>query len=308
MLHLLDKLLRDLFLATIAGFTGDEQVGFQPPDQDWRTHVNNLHTRNALNVYLIDLQDNRRLRTNDRVRTRSNGFIIETPEPVRMDCHYLISAWSPVKPDPVADQPSTMDEHALLYEVVEALSSPEGLNPTRVYPAGSAPLMAWPETYRDHDLATTALPVEGFRQFAEFWQTMGQAQPWKPAVHMVVTLPVPQPVTIAGGIVTTRFARYGLGGDGTAVPEVLVAIGGEVRDALGAAVVGAWVRLETPPVPPASEGRTVGVAATDADGRFTFDRLRRDRYRLRVRAAGLGEAVRDVDIPAPTGQYLVQFP
>jgi hypothetical protein len=307
MLHLLDKLLRDLLLANVVGLSGDDQVGFQPPDQDWRTHVSNLFTKLALNVYLIDLRENRKLRTNDRVRTVVNGFATETAEPVRMDCHYLVSAWSPVKPDPNSDQPSPLDEHALLYQVASVLTSQQGLNPSRAYAPGSARLLAWPEEYRDHELLMTALPVEGFGQFADFWQTMGQAQPWKPALHVVVTLPVTQPAFASGSVVTSRFAEYALVG-GSSEPEVLTAIGGEVRDNLDNPVAGAWVRLEVPPVSPATEGPAVGVATTDALGRFTFERLRRDRYRIRARATGLGEAARDVEIPSPDGRYLVQFP
>ena len=87
------------------------------------------------------------------------------------------------------------------------------------------------------------LPVEGFRQFAEFWQTMGSDRPWKPAVHAVITLPVPQPTFVMGGIVTTWLAKVALE-NGSGAPDLLVGIGGVVQDHTGAPVSGAWVRLE----------------------------------------------------------------
>ena len=68
-LNLLDQLLRDLFIATVPEITTDAQVGFQPPDDAWHTFVGNLGTQLALNVYLIDLRENRKLRQDDRVRS-----------------------------------------------------------------------------------------------------------------------------------------------------------------------------------------------------------------------------------------------
>ncbi len=68
MLNLLDDLLRKILMdgvdqlkPVVAGgptsVTG-QQVGFVPPDNDWRTtHLQ----RNALNVYLVDLRENRAL-------------------------------------------------------------------------------------------------------------------------------------------------------------------------------------------------------------------------------------------------------
>ena len=208
MLNLLDLLLRDLFIATVPGIATDAQVGFQPPNDDWHAYVANQGAQLALNVYLIDLREDRKLRMNDRVRTVQNGTVSETPASIKMDCHYLISAWSPAKPAPGVEP--ALDEHSLLFSVVATLSGQQSLNPSRVYPAASPQLNAWPVPYRDREMLMMYLPVEGFRQFAEFWQTMGSDRPWKPAVHVVVTLPVPQPTFVMGGIVTTWLAEVAL--------------------------------------------------------------------------------------------------
>ena len=45
MIHLLDNLLRQLFIEQIAELTNDTQVRFQPPDADWRTFVANAASR-----------------------------------------------------------------------------------------------------------------------------------------------------------------------------------------------------------------------------------------------------------------------
>ena len=107
MLNLLDILLRGLFIASVPGITTDAQVGFQPPNDDWHTYVSNLGTQLALNVYLIDLREDRKLRMNDRVRTVQNGTVSETPASIKMDCHYLISAWSPASRPPESSRRST---------------------------------------------------------------------------------------------------------------------------------------------------------------------------------------------------------
>jgi hypothetical protein len=304
MLNLLDQLLRDLFIATVPGITADAQVGFQPPDDDWHSYVANLGTQLALNVYLIDLRENRKLRQDDRLRTTQKGTVSETAASIKMDCHYLISAWSPAKPGPGLEP--TLDEHSLLFGVAATLSGQQSLNPSRVYPPGSPKLNAWPAPYRDREMLTMYLPVEGFGQFAEFWQTMGSDRPWKPAVHVVVTLPVPQPTFVMGGIVTTWLAEVALEG-GTGAADLLVGIGGLVQDHSGAPVAGAWVRLETTPVKPALIGAPIQVTSTDNQGHFAFDRLGRDDYVIRARAPGFGEATLSTAVPSPTGGYVVQF-
>ena len=72
MIDQLDILLRKLITSTVAGFASDDQVRFQPPDDDWRTYVKTLsiagQPANALNFYLVDLRENRKLRSNDSRR------------------------------------------------------------------------------------------------------------------------------------------------------------------------------------------------------------------------------------------------
>jgi hypothetical protein len=67
-----------------------EPVRFQPPDDDWRTAVTNLQVNgqpaNALNVYLVDLRENRELRSNERRRSVTNGIVSDEPAPTRIDC------------------------------------------------------------------------------------------------------------------------------------------------------------------------------------------------------------------------------
>lgn len=79
MLNLLDNLLRKILMDNVSGLrevrpnqpplpVTEDQVRFEPPDRQWRTSLGTLR-RNALNVYLLDLHENRKLRSNERVRS-----------------------------------------------------------------------------------------------------------------------------------------------------------------------------------------------------------------------------------------------
>jgi hypothetical protein len=228
-IDLLDNLLRSLLLEQIAELTNEAQVRFQPPDADWRTFVANLtvdsQPANALNIYLVDLRENRKLRSNERVRSVVDGIVSEEPAPARLDCHYLISAWSPATVSPAVEP--TLDEHALLYQAAAVLVRNGPFNPSRVYPAGSAALNAWPEPFRDAELPAMVLPVEGFNKLAEFWSGMGQGALWKPVLYLIVTLPIALVMEVSGPMVTTRITEYRFA-NRPETGEVLIEIGGQV--------------------------------------------------------------------------------
>ncbi len=316
MLELVDVLIRDLLRSGIPGvvgglpgFTQDAQVRFQPPDGSLRTDVVNLNRR-VLCVYLVDLRENRQLRSNERVsRLDASGDLVTEPAPTRVDCHYLITAWSPTQPAPGVEP--TVEEHALLYQALALLTRAGPLAPARAYPAGSAKLTAWPERFRRHELPTTVLPPEGFGKLSEFWTTMGTNSPWRPAIYLVVTVPVALLVEVLGPMVTTTITSYQpTGADGPNGGEVWLQIGGHVwntavvqPDGSPAPLAGAWVQLEDP-----VGGQVLQRTATTALGRFTFDRLARRQYRLRVGAPGMGERDRVVDVPSETGEYEFRYP
>lgn len=307
MIDHLDNILRDLLLTHIDQLTDEAQVRFQPPDEDWRTYVSSLtvggEAANALNVYLFELRENRKLRSNARTTNVLNGQVRSDPAPARLDCHYLLSAWSPTALTP-ATEPA-VDEHVLLYQAAAVLFQHAPINPSRVYPLGTAALAAVPELIRNSDLPTQVLPDEGFAKLPEFWGTMGANHRWKPVLHLVVTLPVVLLTEIAGPMVTTRITEYRISGQ-PETAETWIQIGGHVLDATvdpPAPVAGAWVQLETP------AGQRLQTATTDKQGRFTFLRLRAGNYQLSWRAEGfpLPAGPRPIMVPSPSGEYDLSF-
>jgi hypothetical protein len=304
MLEHVANLLRRLFIDRIGDEIASEaQVSFRPPDEEWRNEVARITTpagglANSLNVYLVDLRENRRLRSNERVRENKNGAAFETPAPRRVDCHYLISAWSPAQVTPAIDP--TLDEHALLVKVATVLANADPLIPAEIYAPADLPSQIAEERF-----PITLLPVEGFIKLAEFWGTMGASHRWKPVVYLTVTIPLPHEEQRAGTPVTTSIAAVGRIGAPPSSEE-LYQIGGVVRDPSGGAppvpVSGAWVELLH-----GSGSHRIGLTRSDAEGRFVFMRLLAGNYRLRASLAGQGITQRIIRVPAPSGEYDLNF-
>lgn len=300
------KILRHLFINEVpdlrvpgSAAVLTEQVRFDAPDDDFTGFRSSVvvDTGTAtveapvLNVYLVDLRENRGLRSNERIRVNGFDHAIDEPAPARVDCHYLITAWVPGAAK-TNHEPALL-EQALLYQVLAALFQNAPLNPARLRP----PLAGLPALIADADLPTAVAPVDGFPKLGEFWGTMGTGARWLPAVYLVLTVPVAFRPEITGPLVTTKTTSFDVGD----ARESFVQIGGVLLDQLGDPVPGAWVRLETP------LGAALAVTGSDAAGRFTFDGLSVGAYRVRARVAGLGETSDDVTVPSPAGGYEVKF-
>jgi hypothetical protein len=298
----IDDMLRTLLITRVPTVTDPLQVRFQPPDDDWRTYVSTLG-KVALNVYLVEMRENRMLRSCGRTRHIDLGVVTEKPLPRYIDVNYLITAWDPATPQPGVEP--TIVEHELLWNVASALILADPLTPSQIYfpkplPAG------FPAAIGQAELPTTVLPSEGFGKHAEFWGTMpGQTHPWRPAVLLTLTLPVLLPVIASGPMVTTLVTDYRLSADGSGKVEILADIGGTVFDETvvpAVPVAGVWVGLED------TAGVPLASTVTDAQGRFTFVKLRPDDYQLRFAAANHPAApARNITVPSPTGEYDLQF-
>lgn len=293
MLHLLDNLLRHLFMTQIDEITDASQVGFQPPDESWRSYVAALNVDgqpvNALNVYLFALNEHRALRSNEKVRHIENGMVSQKPAPFRMECHYLITAWSPAGATPAIEP--TLDEHALLYKASAAIINKMPLNPTNVYERNSPALQNWPEPFRDTIFPTSFLPVDDFTKMAEFWTSMGEGAHWKPALRLMVTLPVEIFKYLDAPMVTQRVMKYYVKG-GREIMDVFMAVSGQVRAAsTSASVPEASVSVED------TNQVVLHKTQTDEEGRFAFVKLGEGDHKLRVSAGGFKNKSKSLETP-----------
>ena len=301
----LDLTLEELFrrrVTQLAPPLSSQQIGFQPPDRNWRSVVKGLVTKLALNVYLVDLREHRGLRSTDKVRVPpapQNGFVYEQVAPMRVECHYLVTAWSPAQ----SPDARTRLEHALISEVLGVLAGMPSLVPRRVFRLGDPVPNGFPGVFADSELPVTVTPAEGFPKLAEFWGTMtGSERPWKPAVYLVVTVPISLDESFTGTEVTTLFSEHRVGFEANG-NETPIQIGGHVRDRWGNLVRGAWVQLE-----PAGGGDVLQRTTSNDGGEFTFVRLDVGTYSLRSGGPdGGGVFVTPVDVPSRTGRYDLRF-
>jgi len=255
------------------------------------------------------VRENTRLRSNEARREAAGGWFRELAPAPRLDCRYLVTAWSPaIAMLPVVEP--TRDEHALLYAVAEVLFRHRALVPAEVYEAPwSAPsgntLSSVPASLQAEELPLEVAVPDGGPGYAEFWSTMKLAA--RPALHATVTVPVLLDRSEREfPAVTTLGVDYLPAGDG-GTPDRLYTLGGHLRAGAPAQpVAGAWLRILglDPPAVQAVTRRLV----TGAEGRFVFSRLPAGRYELRAVAPGLGVLPRVVDVPSETGEYELNFP
>lgn len=299
MIDLLDEMLRELLVNEIP--LSESQVGFRAPDDDWRNFVVNLQQM-ALNLYLVDVRENRKLRSNASIPSGVvDGNMAFVPAPARVDCHYLVTAWSPAQAGPAVEP--TADEHALIYQTMGVLVNSAPFHADRIYGPGDPILATLPDLFRT-ELPAQVLPVEGFLKQPEFWGTMGTNHRWRPAIYLIVTLPLALPVQVAGPMVTTRESRFGRS-DSAGTPEALYQIGGTVFDVTGGTAVpvrNAWVRVLD------QAGVPLLATRTDAQGRFQFNRVSGGQHQLEFRATGFTVPPnRLVQVPSASGDYDLMF-
>ncbi|MER5225480.1 Pvc16 family protein [Streptomyces flaveus] len=282
----LRKLFTERMISLGAGEPGGvaaEQIGFGPPDSDWAGDVTNLAPKLALNVYLVDLRENRALRSNERMTSVEAGRTIRRQATARVDWHYLISAWSGSSDRRTA----TQTEHTVLSEAVSVLVQAQVL------------------TTPDGELPIEVAPPGGFPELADFWGSMGEGQRWRPVILLIVTTAVMRAAEAVAPEVTTRFTEYRITGEpGSA--ETRIQIAGVVRDtglAPPALVPGAWVQLETAALAP------VAATRTNSRGEFTFLDIAPGAYQLRLRTPHHVEPpVTPITVPEPTGRYDLALP
>ena len=310
MIDQLDLMLFRLLRWQVSELTANGQVRFQPPDDDWRTMLTGItnaagKVSNALNVYLIDLRENRKLRTDERDRITVGPDVFESQPPRRVDCHYLISAWSPILATPGIDP--TAEEHALLGEAARVIGQFDALDPAAICAATRPPGLSAipvPAALEGELLPIVLLPVEGFAKYAEFWGTMGDGYRWKPCIHLVVTVALKESLQRVGPMVTT-VATASLQTDAPLSFDLRFHIGGQVLDAAlpPVPVAGAWVELLDK-----AGTRRVKVVRADSVGRFVMPDALAGDYQLRASAVPLGiSAMRPITVPEPSGEYDVHF-
>ncbi|MEZ4868516.1 MAG: Pvc16 family protein [Caldilineaceae bacterium] len=283
---------------------GQVDVAFAQPNRDWK------RDKAALNFFLYDMRQNATLRqhqwqeqlSSDQRPMRTNQLVPMQRTPLRLDCFYMVTAWSN---DPV-------DEHRLLIECLATLARYPVLNryeqedalapvqstrageagaPTNGHTNGTNGAYLQRPLIRDYlvgalrnlsyEIPTRLAEHDVLTNPAEVWGSLENSM--KVAFSYVVTLPISPWLPMTAPAVETAEFRVG---PTAATPVIdpatgkpqgppvlariagydrLVMIGGVVRDALqnGEPVADVVVQMKENGV----------MTRTDAEGRFRLPRV-----------------------------------
>ncbi|MEV6304509.1 Pvc16 family protein [Actinoplanes sp. NPDC051861] len=227
----------------------DADVSFDTPDRDFKP------AQATLNLFLHEVVENRTLREEGPVTIRTeSGFTTRMPY-LRVDCTYLVTAWS--------NQTGGLKaaaEHRLLGSTLQWL----GRFPVIGETFHRGVLRNPPQPY---PLSTVVAQTQEGRSAAEFWSALGVAP--RPAFPLTVTLTV-QPYDEVEQAVAPKDFRV------TATPPEHPQLAGRVLDHTLAPASGTTVVVVG----------TGKQAVTTADGEFAVPGLEFGSYTLRVQKPG----------------------
>lgn len=263
----LDETLKQLLIKEMPITNNDVEIMFDLPKREWAAKL----SKPTINLYLYDIRENTELRRNEWIVERDdNGRATKKKAPARIDLAYLVTAWT-----------STVeDEHRLLWRALWALFR----NPVL------------PEEILQGDLKGTTVPIpaviaqpDKMPNMADLWGVLDNEL--KPAIHLVVTLPLDLARVITGPLVLTKRIKVEQGLTGQGPFQEITQIAGTVRDDQGRPIAGARVSLQ-------STGITT---ITDAAGRFTFPNVPSGEQVLKVITPQ--EVTREEMVAIPGNRY-----
>jgi hypothetical protein len=260
----LRKLLDD---ATVPPSMAGIDVSFRTPDKAF------TFDQATVNLFLHGVHENRVLRDPVPILEQVAGVFVRRRPPLRVDCDYLVTAWSKKQ-----EAQGIEEEHQVLAKALAKLSR--------------FPLI--PPIYLQNSMAGQPFPVQMWvaqsdddKSLGEFWSALGV--PPRSSFHLMVTIALDvQVVTPEGPPVVTKEVVLDDDLDPATPGEPIFGIGGVVRDALTTA-------------PIAEAGVTLDGArstVTDAEGRFRFRGLGAGGHVLTAAAPGFATATRPITVPA----------
>ena len=272
MIHDLDEALRRLLIREIPIKNSEVEIKFEQPSREWSARL----SRPTLNLFLFDVRENAKLRQARptwQMERHDDGSITRRIKAVRVDLHYMVTAW--------ANDPD--DEHRLLAGTLLALfRNPE------------LPEELLPESLQNQPAPITIMVAQEdeLKNPTDVWNVLDNEM--RPAVNCVVTIALDPYRPIVGPMVRTRELRFGQAGrpwfeklDQPAAAHVCWTIGGMVHskqplDELRLTLV---ERGQEVPLQP--------------EGRFAIGNLQAGEYTLEVTADGQEPRRYNISVPAP---------
>jgi Pvc16 N-terminal domain/Carboxypeptidase regulatory-like domain len=236
------------------------EVSFETPDKDFKP------TQPTVNLFLYEVQENRSLRDNARLTERVGDHYTSRPPPLRVDCTYLATTWSPKTAGLKAEEEHRLLGQALLWlnqfpVIADGLLQGSLKNPPQPYP-----------------LPTMVAQVREDQSMGQFWSALGVAP--RPAFSLTVTIAM-RPLDQADQYPVVQAIQV--------APTSLIhpTLAGQVLDHTLAPVASATVSVV----------ETGAVQTVGPDGHFSFASLAFGQYTLRVQVP----AQPDVETPVHYG-------
>lgn len=186
MLDDLDEVLRQLLIRELPIKNSEVEIAFDQPKREWSSRI----SRPTLNLFIYDLHENNKLRMSKqwRVESNGNGTATQRRPPVRMDIHYMITAWAS----------DAGDEHRLLARTLAVLlrlpSLPEDLLPESLQ---SQPV----------SIPLEVAQAETLVNATDVWSVLDNEM--RPAIACIITLAVDPYLPVEDPLVRTRELRVG---------------------------------------------------------------------------------------------------
>ena len=249
----LDETIKRLLTAELPVKNGEIDIKFDQPTREWSAKL----AKPTINFFLYDVRENNVLRNHQWQRMKNGRADIAAMKrtPMRVDCHYMITAW--------ASEPD--DEHRLLTRVLMALFRFSVLPEDRLIGALQNPEFEITAALARHDKLTNP---------AEVWSSLDNEL--RPSISYLITLALDPWSEVTGPAVRTFTMRTGQAAhpekeqfDPADTASEMVYVGGVVakgntpQSGLQVAVKG-----------------TGWMDTTDEDGRFTLGSLPPGSYTL----------------------------
>jgi|Deesub1362A_J573_1020465.scaffolds.fasta_scaffold02089_6 hypothetical protein len=270
MIDALDEVLRQLLIREIPIRNGEVEVAFDLPNREWSARLN----RPTLNLFLYDVRENTTLRRAEwEIRRKDNGKVSRQRSPVRVDLHYMITAWAK----------AVEDEHRMLTRALMALFR----HPT-------LPNDLLPEIFNDQPvpIPMRVAQQESLRNPAEVWNALDNDL--RPAINCTITVALKPFAAFEGPLVRTRELRWHLAQDLPSPGAIAQAQRVDEMWAIGGRLRGAaqphQVRLTL-----LERGQPVAV---DAEGIYRIANLTPGDYTLLVEVPGQKPVKKSIRVPS----------
>jgi hypothetical protein len=253
MIEVIDDALKKLLIRELPIKKNEVDIAFDQPKREWSAKI----SRPTLNLYIYDIHENNKLRMSKQWAATRNpdGTASERRPPLRLDLHYMISAWAT---DP-------QDEHRLLARSLAAL-----LRTSQI------PLDLLPDSLKQHDrpVQIEVAQPDLMRNATDVWSVLDNEM--RPAIPCTITMPLDPFEPQVGPIVISREIRTGI------TTELEEHITDESRNQFW--MVGGMVRSIEPLGEAVLRVRGHGVdLPVGADGEFVIGKLHAGDYTLELR-------------------------